>query len=88
MRQKNWNFIQRRLLSKTNHQKVSRHWVQYPLHRELEAGSKVERKRAGAPKVTTAVADKHLVIESKRPRTKGWLLKLIHLDSNQCSSQL
>ena len=68
----NWNFIERKLFSKTNCLEVedSRHWLQYSVQSQLETGANVDRKRARAPKLTTAVEDKHLIIESKRLKDK------------------
>lgn len=37
---------------------------------KLETGANVDRKRVGAPKVTTAGEDRHLIIEHKINRRK------------------
>lgn len=50
---------------------ISRYDVQYSLQRPLETDAHVDRiKRAGATKVTTSIEDKHLIIKSKRNRSK------------------
>ena len=40
------------------------------LQKQFETATNVERKRAGAPKMTTTSENKHLIVESKIHRMK------------------
>ena len=64
--------------------KISRPGVQYLLEKQLETVTNVNRKREGAPKVTTAAEDKHLIIETKRHKRKT----ASELTGKLCWSQL
>ena len=63
--------------------------MEYSIHykRQLNTGTNIERKRVGAQKVTNAVENKQLIIESERHRRKTALELLAEqFDSSQCYS--
>ena len=88
----NWNFIQTRLFSKANCQKIEDFLTSDAIFiTKAETSTSVDRKNARAPKAMTVDKERHLITWEQMTEGKllqSWQLNLILLNSNQGFSQL